>query len=556
MKLRNYQQDAVDAVAAALTDNASTLVVMPTGTGKTIMFGHVADWFANSGRVLVLAHREELIFQAAEKLEAITRIKPDIEMADYHADQDLMYGRAKIIVSSIQTQIAGRNGGRMTKFRPDDFSLVIVDEAHHAPAASYQRVLEHYRQNPRLKVLGVTATPDRHDEEALGQIFESVAFNYGILDAIDGGWLVPIRQQFIQVTDLDFSAVRTTAGDLNGGDLAHIMEQESILHGIADPTIRIAGGRRTLVFAASVLHAELLTDIFNRHTPESARIVTGKTPKDDRRAMLTDYAADRFQFLVNVGVATEGFDSPGIQLVSVARPTKSRALYAQMIGRATRPLPSIVDGLPDAAARKAAIGNSAKTGMIVLDFVGNSGRHKLITTADVLGGNYSDAIVARAERIVKEAGTDADMITALAEARHAEREEQARAEREKRRQIKGRATYTTTDVNAFDVLDIEALREPGWHKGRKPSTKMTNLLDKFGLKDTDKLSFHQAHQLIDALLKRRNEELCTYKQARFLQKPRYGYDTSEMSFAEAGEIITAIKENGWQPIRDMVAEPI
>jgi len=473
-------------------------MVKPTGTGKTVVFCHVAQRFIEHGRVLILAHREELIFQAAEKVERILGRKPAIEMAEFRSHEGPMFRKADVVVSSIQTQNAGRNGRRMSRFDPAEFSLVIVDEAHHVTADSYQRVLDHYLQNPNIKVLGCTATPDRHDEEVLGQIFDSVCFDYGILDAITDGWLVPIRQQFIHVEDLDFSAVRTTAGDLNGADLAAVMEEESAVHGIADPTFRLADGRRTLAFAASVVHAETLTEIFNRHKPESARIVTGRTPKDERRGMFSDYAEDRFQFLCNVGVATEGFDSPGIQVVSVARPTKSRALYAQCIGRGTRPLTGVVDGLPDAQARRRAIAASAKRGLTVLDFVGNSGRHKLITTAEILGGHYPDEVVERAKRTIARIGVAADVTAVLDDTARQEQAERKQRERLRRRHIVGKARYQASDVDPFGVLDIEPRREPGWHKGRKPSQKMVALLGKFGIDKADALSFHQAHELIDA----------------------------------------------------------
>jgi len=549
MILRPYQAAAVDGIFDAWRTSRSTLLVQPTGTGKTVTFAHVIKRMP-SGRALVLAHREELIFQAADKIEAVTGAKPDIEMAEMRADH-AMFGKARVVVSSIQTQCAGRNGdSRMKRFDPQEFSLLVVDEAHHATAPTYRRVLEHYGRNPDLKILGVTATPDRHDEEALGQVFDTVAYDYELLDAIHDGWLVPIHQRSVVVDGLDYSGVRTTAGDLNGADLARVMEYEETLHGIAAPTVELAAGRKTLVFAASVAHAERLCEIFNRHSTGCARFVTGTTPKDERRAMLADYAAGKFQMLVNVGVATEGFDEPGIQVVVMARPTKSRALYAQMAGRGTRPLPGLVDG-PDAAdARRAAIAASAKPACEVIDFVGNSGRHKLITTADILGGNYSDEVVDRARAAAEEAdGAAVDMAELLADAEKDLAEERERA---RRAALRVKARYTSQVVDPFDILHIEPWRERGWDTGRQPSEKMLALLERNGI-DTKGLTFTQAKQLVGEIIHRYEERKCSFKQARLLS--RYGYPT-DVPFAEASRLIDALAKNNWKRPVDTPAAPV
>jgi superfamily II DNA or RNA helicase len=202
--LRPYQEEALEGISTRFDEGNSTLLVMATGLGKTVVFSRVVSEFMNLGRVMVLAHREELIAQAWRHLKRITGHEAETEMGEYRAST---YGafRSKIIVGTIQTQIAGRGGkGRMSKFNPDEFSLLIIDEAHHSAAKSYRRVIDYYRQNPSLKVLGVTATPDRADEKALGAIFDSVAYEYDIRDGIDDGWLVPIQQQSVYVNGLDY----------------------------------------------------------------------------------------------------------------------------------------------------------------------------------------------------------------------------------------------------------------------------------------------------------------------------------------------------------------
>lgn len=322
MNLRPYQVEAVTGVIDSIVGSKSALVVMPTGTGKTVCFAHIAR--QRQGRVMVIAHREELVQQAADKIRTVTGQSPDIEMAEYKAGR--MY-KAPVVVASVQTLCARMgNLDRMNKFEPHEFDLLVIDEAHHATADSYRRVIAHFTKNSKLRVVGFTATPDRTDKAALGMVFESVAYKYEIMQAMEDGWLCPIETQQVIVKDMDFSHVRTVAGDLNQGELASIMEQEKVLHKVVTPTIEIAKGRRTLVFASSVAHAERMSEIFNRHGVTAA-IVHGGTFKDERRRILNAYNEGKIQVLCNCGVATEGFDSPGIGVVAIARPTMSRALY-------------------------------------------------------------------------------------------------------------------------------------------------------------------------------------------------------------------------------------
>lgn len=519
MKLRDYQQKAVDGILTELVSNNCTLGVMPTGTGKTVVAAHVIDHYLKSGRVMVLAHREELLHQAAEKIEAVTGVRAEMEMASSWANNDENHfaGKSQVVVSTIQTQVSSRRGmPRFMRFDPMEFSFVWVDEAHHAAAETYIRVINHYRKNPNLKVLGVTATPDRHDEEALGKVFESVAFDYELPDAIRDGWLVEIDQKIVVVDSLNFDSCKTTAGDLNQGDLAELMEYEANLHSVAMPTIELAGDKKTLVFTVTVAQAERLTEIFNRYKQDSARIVTGLTPKDERREMLADYRAGKFQFLINVGVATEGFDVPDIEIVSIGRPTKSRALYSQMVGRGTRPLPGVVDPHPTAEERTTAIKCSSKPCVTILDFVGNSHRHKLITTADILGGNYDDAVVEKAIKVAREKGEPVNMAELLAKTEKDERLRK-RHEEEQRRAfaVAQGAKYSATSINPFDVLDLREYREPAWFKGKMCTPKMIESLERFGVPKAKELTFNQGRQLLDRLFDKTKP---TYKQINMLRK--------------------------------------
>ncbi len=524
--------------------------------GKTVIAGHIIKRVLRSGqRVMVIAHREELIFQAAKSIARITGEDPDIEMADLYAAESSLHGKSPVVVSTVQTQVAGK--GRMQRFDPAEFGMCWIDEAHHAVASTYRRVIDHYRQNDAMKVLGVTATPDRTDEEALGQVFDEVAFDYDIRFGVDDGWLVPIVQRAVHVEHLDLSACRTTAGDLNGADLSRVMEYEQTLHEIASPTIEIAAGRKALVFASSVAHAERLCEILNRHEPDSARWVHGGTPKPERRQMFADYAARKFQFLVNVGVATEGFDDPGVELVVLARPTKSRSLYAQMIGRGTRPLPGVIDsdhlhGFD--VFRRQAIAESAKPHVEIVDFVGNCGKHRLVTSADILGGNYSDDVIERAKEAIERDGTK-NVSTALDDAANEikqEREKKQREDAERRRHLVAQAKYSTTEVSPFDALGLTPWREKGWDKGRQITPKMRDLLERQGVETKD-LNYTQARQLITEITSRWDSDKCSYKQAKLLAKR--GLPTN-VSRNEAKAMIDDIaKREGWGKKKREKREP-
>ena len=545
--LRPYQEEAVASVFEKLADSDKTLVVQPTGTGKTILFAEVIRRWPE-GRVLVVAHRDELIQQAAKKIQWVTGEECDIEMGDRYADQCSIYRRSRVLVTSVQTMSRPR---RHERFNPEDFGLLVYDEAHHAVAPTGQAVINRFRENPKLKVLGVTATPDRADEAALGRVFESVAYDYQLVQAIDDGWLVPIEQQFIHVDGLDLSNVKTTAGDLNLGQVSKIVEQEKVLHGYAWPTIQIAAGRQTLVFTASVDQAESLSDIFNRHEPGCSEWICGdgvKTPMETRRDTLKRFSEGKFQFLVNCAVLLEGYDEPNIRVVAVARPTKSRCLYAQIVGRGTRPLAGVVDGIAEATGRRIAIQASEKQALTVLDFVGNSGRHKLMHTGDLLGGDFSEDIVAAATRAVQSKNSKGERADMLAELRAAE--QRKREEAHKRAHVTAQAKFRSVSIDPFAAWDLLPKREPGWHKGRKPTPKMLAYLTKLGVK-TAGLTFCEAGQIISEANKRREKGLATYKQSKLLIK--HGF-SADVSFSDASAIINRIAKSGWTLRNEQPAE--
>jgi superfamily II DNA or RNA helicase len=550
VKSRDYQSKAVSSTFQAWSDGSrSTLGVLPTGCGKTIVFaGVIRRKFPQ--RAMVLAHRQELIWQARDKIQKVTGLKVDVEMGDYKAsmDADLFHPRASVIVSTIQTHVAGGDGaGRIGKFDPSDFGLLVIDEAHHATSPSYRRIIDYYMTNPGLVVLGVTATPDRADEEALGQIFDSVAFDYEILDAIKDGWLVPIEQQMVSIDGLDYSNIKTVAGDLNQGDLDAIMLAEKNLQGVASSTIDIIGDRRGIGFASSVNHARMLANILNRHKSGMAAWVCGKTEDLERRQIVSDFAKGKIQFLWNCGVFTEGFDDAGVEVIAMGRATKSRALYAQMAGRATRPHDSIAHSLNDmanAARRRWLIQTSSKPSALIIDFVGNSGKHKLMTVADILGGNVSDEVVEAAIIRAKQSGLPMRIDRTLEEEEKIieERKKREAEENARKHKILFKASYKTQKVDPFDILQIKPVKPRGWDNKKTLTEKQTNILRKAGYEPAE-MEYGRAKQLIGILLDRWTNHKCTIGQANILK--RFGCDT-EMSFELAGKTIDAIKANGWR----------
>lgn len=539
--LRDYQQEAVDATYQAWQSGTdSVLVVLATGMGKTVVFCDIASrWSQYDGRVMVIAHRQELIDQAADKYQMYDGERPAIEMgnlSEIRSGHSLL-DRTKVLVTSIQTLnslgkcIICKGKGcshcdgkgrryRMYDFDPFDFGVLIYDEAHHAVSNSGLRAVQYFRKNPELKELYVTATPNRKDEIGMHNVADECVVNIGIKEGVDLGWLVPIRQKFVRVESLDFSKIKTTAGDLNSKQLAEVMgggsdldeeavkRQEEMLHKIASPTIEEADGRSAIVFAVNLEQAERLTEIFNRHEGVTAEFVHGGTPKYERDELIERFKKGRTQILVNVGVATEGFDAPNVELVVMARPTKSVSLYIQCLGRGTRTLPGVVDGLETPEERQKAIAESDKPFMTVLDFVGNSGRHKLMSAIDVLAGEVAPEVV---NELIEMAETDTDASDIqqlikdrdeLERKREEERKRRAAEEAARRARIKAEAKYNTEDVDPFGRT-VAPHRDNCEFRGGA-SDKQVKLLEKLGVRRETAMSYNkrQAGAVITSLKSR------------------------------------------------------
>ena len=539
--LRPYQEECIQAVSDSFHNNQSCLVVMATGLGKTVTAAEVVR--RRGGRSLWVAHRAELVEQAEKTIGHITGVIPQVEMADRTAQFTL--GGGGCVVGSVQTLNAKRNGvSRMNRFSAHYFKTLVTDEAHHAVAKSWASVASHFCENPELKHIGLTATPDRGDEAALGQIYENCAYRYDIQDGVKDGWLVPIMIQRIYLDEIDLSVVGKVAGDFNQGELATTMERDKAMHGVAQAILSEAGSKRTLVFTSSVVQAHGLADILNQQKVGMAAAIDGKTPKEQRKYILDEYRAGNIQYLCNVGIATEGFDVPNIGCVAIARPTMSRALYAQMVGRGTRPLANVVDGLGLPEQRLQSIHDSFKPNCLVLDFVGNSGKHKLVSAADVLGGNYNMSVVEEANRIASKDGTPIDTISLLERAEAAVRaKEEAEREREMRKSVRAKVAYRKKTLAPFDVLDIEPeLSDSEW-KVNPLTPKQLQWLERSGI-DTEMLSTGEQRKILNTMINRKKRNLATPKQIKLLQ--RFGYNARRMKMKEASELIDRIANNNWK----------
>lgn len=305
VELRDYQHAAIDATLKGFKDYRRQLLVAPTGSGKTIMFAALAKRLRPE-RTLILAHREELIEQAVDKIYTSTGIQAEVEKAERRASPD-----APIVVASVQSMMQPK---RLATWAPDHFGLVVCDEAHHAISDSWQRVLDHFD----AKVLGVTATPDRGDKKNLGKYFENVCHEINLFDLIKAGFLASISIRSIPV-QIDLRDVRQVAGDFASDDLGDVLGP--YLQTIACAIRDVASFRKVLVFLPLIATSKAFVEICQREGLAAEHI--DGTSKD-RADILARFARSEFDVLSNAMLLTEGFDDPNIDCIVILRPTRSR----------------------------------------------------------------------------------------------------------------------------------------------------------------------------------------------------------------------------------------
>lgn len=514
-ELRPYQQQARDRIHAEWdAGHTRTLLVLPTGTGKTIVFASVAaDQVRAGDRVLILAHRGELLEQAADKLQRSTGLVSAVEKAE----STCLDSWFRVVVGSVQTL---QRTARLERFPQDYFGTIIIDEAHHAITDGYRRILDYFSG---AKVLGVTATPDRGDMRNLGEVFDSLAFEYKLTDAIKEGYLCKIMAQTIPL-QLDITSVTMSGGDYAVGDLGTALDP--YLEQIAAEMANRCKGRKTVVFLPLIKTSQKFRDLLNTHGFRAAE-VNGQS--DDRKQVLADFDAGKYNVLCNSMLLTEGWDCPSVDCVVVLRPTKVRSLYSQMVGRGTRLSPG-------------------KTDLLLLDFLWMTDKHELCRPADLV---CEDRTVARQmTEHLAETGCPEDIEEAAAQASEdvvAQREEALAKQLEEQRRKKAKLVDPLQYEMSIQAEDLAGYVPAfGWEAG-PPSEQQTAALEKLGILPDAVESAGKAALLLDRLNKRRDEGLTTPKQIRCLEK--YGFQhVGTWSFEAARHMIDRIAAQGWRGV--------
>lgn len=522
MELRPYQEEAKNAIFEQWKNGTRrTLLVLPTGCGKTIVFAKVTeDCVRHGNRVLVLAHRGELLDQAADKIRKTTGLGCAVEKAEESCQGSWF----RIVVGSVQTLMREK---RLNQFPEDYFNTIIVDEAHHCISDSYQRVLQHF---PEANVLGVTATPDRGDMRNLGQYFESLAYEYTLPKAIKEGYLSPIKALTIPLK-IDMSGVSVQAGDFKVGEIGTVLDP--YLEGIAAEMEKYCQDKKTVVFLPLVKTSQKFRDILNEHGFQAAE-VNGES--QDRAEILRDFESGKYNVLCNSMLLTEGWDCPSVDCIVVLRPTKVRSLYCQMVGRGTRLSPG-------------------KDHLLLLDFLWHTERHELCHPASLICEN-EEVAQRMTENLEKEAGYPVDLEEAEEKASQdvvAQREEALAKQLAEMRRRKKKLVDPLQFEMSIQAEDLSGyIPSFGWEIG--PATEnQKKTLEKLGILPDQIENAGKAAKLLDRLDKRRQEGLTTPKQIRFLEGRGFQH-VGTWQFDTARKLIDRIAANGWRVPSDIVPQ--
>lgn len=522
MELRPYQQEAKDAIFEQWDNGVKkTLLVLPTGCGKTVVFAKVTEDCVRQGnRVLILAHRGELLDQAADKLMKTTGLGCALEKAE----NTCLGSWFRVVVGSVQTLMRQK---RLDQFPEDFFDTIIIDEAHHCISDSYQKVLQHF---PDAQILGVTATPDRGDMQNLGQFFESLAYEYTLPKAIKEGYLTPIKALTIPLK-IDMSSVSVQAGDFKVSDIGTALDP--YLEGIAEEMKKYCSDKKTVVFLPLVKTSQKFRDLLNEHGFHAAE-VNGNS--QDRAEILADFEAGKYNVLCNSMLLTEGWDCPSVDCIVVLRPTKVRSLYCQMVGRGTRLFPG-------------------KDHLLLLDFLWHTERHELCHPASLICSN-EEVAQKMTENLEESAGCLVDIEEAEQKASEdvvAQREEalaKQLAEMKRRKKKLVDPLQFEMSIQAEDLSGyVPAF---GWEMG-PPSDKQKSTLEKLGILPDQIENAGKAAKLLDRLDKRRNEGLTTPKQIRFLEGRGFQH-VGTWQFDTARKLIDRIAANGWRIPSDIIPQ--
>lgn len=513
MELRPYQKEAKEAVLTQWNDGIQrTLLVLPTGCGKTVVFAKITEECVRNGkRVLILAHRGELLTQASDKIEKACGLKCAVEKAD-ETCLDSWY---RITVGSVQTLMREK---RLSNFSSGYFDVIIIDEAHHAVSDSYTRILSHFEN---AAVLGVTATPDRGDMKNLGKVFQSLAYEYTLPKAIKEGYLSPIKAVTIPLK-IDFTGVSVQAGDFKASDIDTALDP--YLYQIAEEMKAYCLNRKTVVFLPLVKTSQKFRDILNQAGFTAAE-VNGESP--DRAEILEDFDKGKYNVLCNSMLLTEGWDCPSVNCVVVLRPTKVRSLYSQMVGRGTRLCED-------------------KTELLLLDFLWHTERHELCRPACLIAEN--EEVAKKMTEKIADAGCPVDIEEAERAAADdvvAEREEalaKQLAEMRKRKKKLVDPLQFELSIQAEDLSSY--VPSFGWEMS-PPTDKQKETLEKLGILPDEIDNAGKAKMILDRLEKRRIEGLATPKQIRRLEMYDFQH-VGSWTFEQASKMISRIAASCWR----------
>ena len=524
MELRPYQQEAKDAIFEQWDSGVSrTLLVLPTGCGKTVVFAKVTEECVRRGsRVLILAHRGELLDQAADKLKKTTGLGCAVEKAESSCQGTWF----RVVVGSVQTLMREK---RLNSFPSDYFDTIIIDEAHHCISDSYQRVLQHFSG---AHVLGVTATPDRGDMKNLGTYFESLAYEYTLPKAIKEGYLSPIKALTIPLK-IDMSSVSVQAGDFKASDIGTALDP--YLRGIVEEMQKYCQNKKTVVFLPLVKTSQKFRDLLNEYGFHAAEV---NGDSQDRAEILKDFDSGKYNVLCNSMLLTEGWDCPSVDCIVVLRPTKVRSLYCQMVGRGTRLSPQ-----------------TGKDHLLLLDFLWHTERHELCHPASLSCENQEVA-QKMTENLEKDTGMPIDIEEAEKKASEdvvAQREESLAKQLAKMKRRKKKLVDPLQFEMSIQAEDLSSyVPSFGWEMG-PPSDKQKNTLEKLGILPNQIDNAGKAAKILDRLEKRRNEGLTTPKQIRFLEGRGFQH-VGVWKFDTAKNLIDRIAGNGWKIPSDIVPQ--
>ena len=518
MELRPYQQEAREAIFEQWNNGIrKTLLVLPTGCGKTIVFAKITeDCVRNGNRVLILAHRGELLEQAADKIHKSTGLGCAVEKAEESCQGSWF----RIVVGSVQTLMREK---RLGKFPADYFQTIIIDEAHHCISSSYQKILQHF---PEANVLGVTATPDRGDMRNLGSYFESLAYEYTLPKAIKEGYLSPIKALTIPLK-IDVSGVSVQAGDFKASDIGTALDP--YLHGIAEEMKKYCLDKKTVVFLPLVKTSQKFRDILN-DSGFCAAEVNGDS--QDRAEVLNDFENGKYNVLCNSMLLTEGWDCPSVNCVVVLRPTKVRSLYCQMVGRGTRLSPG-------------------KDHLLLLDFLWHTERHELCHPASLIC--QDEDVAQKMTENIEKAGCPVDIEEAektAAEDVVAQREESLAKQLEEMKRRKKKLVDPLQFEMSIQAEDLSGYVPTfGWECD-PPSDRQKKTLEKLGISADQIDNAGKATKILERLDKRRVEGLTTPKQIRYLEGKGFQH-VGTWQFDTAKNLIDRIAANGWRIPRDI-----